>query len=500
MNRFLHLVLLWVLFFGMTGCAGKLVKLDPTTAEEMATSREGMAGVRIKDRWGFVNMKGKLVIPAEFSAVRYFSEEMAAVRVNQKWGYVNSQGKVTILPHFEEAREFSEGLAPVKHENRWGYIDPKGAIRIEYQFDDAFSFSRGLAAVKVGEKWGFIDKKGRFRINPVYAMAGDFKMGLAPVKTDRNDDPWEFIDTAGKKIIDPQFDDAGDFNSGTRLAPVQVDSEWGYIDPHGKIQINPRFDKARPFSNGLAAVRVGDKWGYINHSGDLVIPASYASAEDFFDQIALVSDGTRAFFIDPKGRAIEGLSATLHTQVGDKLRISRVGAEEPKFKIYLGAKDASRRTVSVVIINYSSDDLKIVRNTTENHGLDPRTIKAWETYTDYDLRSNPDGDVFFDFVKRESHTFNLWFWYNRSAMSSVVAFDSHSGCWPAGPGKWYKGRYESDYVNRTKYTRSSMVFVGLYYTITLYSPDSQTLVLAVYDTEPGYDFIQRALDYSHTLN
>src|SRR5437762_5550765 len=41
------------------------------------------------------------------------------------WGFIDNRGKIIIPPRFEAAQPYSEGLAAVKREGRWGYIDRK---------------------------------------------------------------------------------------------------------------------------------------------------------------------------------------------------------------------------------------------------------------------------------------------------------------------------------------------------------------------------------------
>ena len=43
-----------------------------------------------------------------------FTEGLARVKVGQKWGYIDKTGKVVIEPIFEKVRDFRNGLSPVK--------------------------------------------------------------------------------------------------------------------------------------------------------------------------------------------------------------------------------------------------------------------------------------------------------------------------------------------------------------------------------------------------
>jgi len=65
---------------------------------------------------------GKLVISPQFNQAYPFSQGLAAVKIGDKWGYIDKTGKFVIQPQFNYAQSFSEGLAAVKIGGKWGYI------------------------------------------------------------------------------------------------------------------------------------------------------------------------------------------------------------------------------------------------------------------------------------------------------------------------------------------------------------------------------------------
>ena len=71
-------------------------------------------------------------------------------------GYVDARGK-TVIPHrYNAARAFREGLAPVATDSRWGYIDVLGRMVLDALYDEARPFHEGLAAVRQEDRWGYI--------------------------------------------------------------------------------------------------------------------------------------------------------------------------------------------------------------------------------------------------------------------------------------------------------------------------------------------------------
>ena len=85
------------------------------------------------DKNGFVDATGKEVVPLVYDEVEGFSEGLAAVRVGDKWGYVNAQSEVVIAPQFSGNMEvdgkiggFYQGSALVFADGKGFLIDKSG--------------------------------------------------------------------------------------------------------------------------------------------------------------------------------------------------------------------------------------------------------------------------------------------------------------------------------------------------------------------------------------
>ena len=132
---------------------------------------EGVAAVRYPKRRdiSFIDRTGRTVIDrADIWEANSFSEGLAAVRVKNEWKYMDKEGRQTIsLPsNVFEAGEFSEGRAKVwsdeyPEESYLEYIDRTGKI-IAGKFDDGHKFEHGLAYVYFSmPDSGYIDRDGQ---------------------------------------------------------------------------------------------------------------------------------------------------------------------------------------------------------------------------------------------------------------------------------------------------------------------------------------------------
>jgi len=186
---------------------------------------EGIAGVLYRGTLAYFDRTGRQISPPLGYGARNFSlsEGLVPVGMKEKTGFMDAAGKLVIAPQFEDAEDFNEGLAAVKvrsEETTWCPREPSGS-------------RKGFTM-----KWGYIDKTGKFVIPPQYESAGRFSEGLAPIN---NCDEAFFIDKSGRKIITGNFRYATPFFGG--LARVDLTTghglTWGYIDKSGKMIWGP---------------------------------------------------------------------------------------------------------------------------------------------------------------------------------------------------------------------------------------------------------------------
>ena len=104
--------------------------------------------IKVNKKFGFED-KNKMIITPKFDNARYFDNivKLAPVKIKGKWGFINIDGVIVIKPIYQDAFSFCEGLAQIKKGNKWGFINLKGKIIIKPDYNKTYSFSNGFAQV-----------------------------------------------------------------------------------------------------------------------------------------------------------------------------------------------------------------------------------------------------------------------------------------------------------------------------------------------------------------
>jgi hypothetical protein len=160
-----------------------LVQVDE---ESFAINRDGEPTSRDPDdlipkqrfgKWGFIRPDGTVAVDFIFDGFQSFSEGFAAVQVGERWGFIDRRGRLVIPAEFEDGSaippgglrsgppigSFQEGVAAVYKDGSWRFIDIKGRLAVPGQFSKVSNsgFQNGVVWVCGTKKCGYIYKTGR---------------------------------------------------------------------------------------------------------------------------------------------------------------------------------------------------------------------------------------------------------------------------------------------------------------------------------------------------
>lgn len=116
------------------------------------------------NNWGFITIKGNMVIDLGDNYPRDFSEGYSVVldTTLNKYGLIDTKGKWVIKPKYEGLSDMVEGLIPFEKDDMWGFIDINENVIVNNSFWSVLPFSNGMARVnpRDGYDGGYVNKDG----------------------------------------------------------------------------------------------------------------------------------------------------------------------------------------------------------------------------------------------------------------------------------------------------------------------------------------------------
>ena len=151
------------------GCIDKTGKeIIPIQYSGIDIQNNGLVRANQNNKSGYFNTLGSPVSPM-YDFIGTFFNGIAKVKLNEKYGFINDVAKEVISLKYEDANDYSDGLITVKQNGKWGYIDKTGVEIIPLQYDYTGDFKSGTALVYVNLKYGCIDKTGKAKLPIKYS-------------------------------------------------------------------------------------------------------------------------------------------------------------------------------------------------------------------------------------------------------------------------------------------------------------------------------------------
>ena len=190
-----------------------------------------------------------------FEKCYHFEEGLALVKLNDKWNYINTEGKLLSDKWFVMGCDFQYGFARVKLNNKWNFINTEGKIISNTWFDYVDKFYEGFGSVELNGKWYWIDKNGKlYDKRPTNENMKHKKIVLTEKQADRIIDdiiseafrPRYTINSGAVlqvvRYLDSHFtrDTITDITSDNKITDILVGNR---IDGHGQVVDQPELKK-----------------------------------------------------------------------------------------------------------------------------------------------------------------------------------------------------------------------------------------------------------------
>ena len=233
-------------------------------------------------RYGFIDDKGKIVIPAVYEKAGDFSSGVTWVKSPgaDNFHMIDKSNKRISAKTYKKVGHIIEGMSAVYENDRMGFVDSTGKEVIPCKYTGSPAFSEGLVCLcpydATAEAYGYLDKKGETVIPFKFKQAGftNFQNGECRVSVNG---VICLINKKGEIVFTPKLaKNMDDFEYGLSLAYTKPNrTGFGYFNRSNQWVIEPVYTSASVFKGGYATVKLNDKEGVIDTTGKEVIPVIY---------------------------------------------------------------------------------------------------------------------------------------------------------------------------------------------------------------------------------
>ncbi|MCX6181228.1 MAG: WG repeat-containing protein [Bacteroidetes bacterium] len=263
------------------------------------------------------------------------AQSLLPVKVNNKWGFINLQGKVVVSCDYDFVSSFGkDGLALASYHNVLTVIDTLGERKTPDHAEDIKLLGNKLFLIKINKRWGVSNFKKEFPVAPVYKsllalspnlLAAQDSNGLWGCITVRNITllPFKFdrINYNGTGLIEARkgkddfvYSDRGVFlySSADKTSKLingkyllhQIGRYWGIKDTTGRVIITYDWDYAKVETSGLIRFSKNKKALLFSAFDGIVLADNLQRFEPVRENIFLFVNDSLRGLVDINGKII----------------------------------------------------------------------------------------------------------------------------------------------------------------------------------------------------
>jgi hypothetical protein len=248
---------------------------------------EGRAIVTKDDGFYVMNEQGKLLNTKPYSYIGGYQNSRAIFSevkdTDTLYGYLNLKGKEVIKAQYKSASDFQNQKAIVQSKDDiYSLIDQQGKQVRTYPYPFVGNQGDGLLAFKekpeFDAKYGVMDLTGKVIIPPTYSAIQPFQDGVSVVNiSDDYKNKVGLIDKRGNYVIKPNYNDINLLKEGRVAIGKAMNEEEPYrgskyaiATMDGALLTDFNFTQVLPFERGYASASGGSSTFFINRSGKMV--------------------------------------------------------------------------------------------------------------------------------------------------------------------------------------------------------------------------------------
>jgi len=195
--------------YGILGKSGNKLIGHENDFQELHPMYDEYLGVKINDKFGFVDALGRLRIANRYDSITRYNNGLAAIKLIGKWGYIDKHERLIVQPHFEKAFPFNSKLAIVRKDGKYGLVNRSGETVLPLEYDTVYRARNHRYAVTKARtpgtrpSVGLVDEKGYLLIYPKYDAIEDLGNGYVII---HRGDEYGLVTIQGENTIPLKYD------------------------------------------------------------------------------------------------------------------------------------------------------------------------------------------------------------------------------------------------------------------------------------------------------
>lgn len=278
--------------YGLLSIDGKVLTeaiYDQITA---ISYKEGMLLVKQSEFCGVININGKSVIPVEYESItadNYYSKDTfyktTGFIVSKKsdlgyrYGYINYKGQIILPTEYtgvERVTEIQDDknvyIVAVK-DGQAGLLKNKKSI-LNYEYEDiSYNLYNDVFVIQRNGKQGIIDRGGNIKIVPEYES---IVFGGIYVNAQKGDEIF-LLDLNGNQIENQEILSKLPTKDGKHYIVSDYNEIYKIIDENGNVVIDNNYTYIEEINNNYYIVGNNNKNGIIDLTGKAVVDLKYNS-------------------------------------------------------------------------------------------------------------------------------------------------------------------------------------------------------------------------------
>ena len=215
----------------------------PCIYDDSSYFEEGVAPMKLGEKWGMINHKNEIIIPFEYEDILGCNNNKIGAKLNGKWGIIDKFNNKLIDFKYDDIWIYltrDGGSMPVRLGDKWGIIDIYGNVIYDFIYDDCDNLDeKGWYKFKQKDKWTIYScERNSFISSFIYDEVEIYSSWVCKVKLNGK---YDYVHTDNVPISDFYYDAIHHFYR-TNLVSIYKNGKCGLMNTGGKILIKPKYN------------------------------------------------------------------------------------------------------------------------------------------------------------------------------------------------------------------------------------------------------------------